>query len=146
MQICKNCNQVMPQTDEERREEKRIALKEAATKRMQIRKAGRIWREYNKAHPTPSSWVNYLGIGQVLVVVFSIITFFSTLMFLDGNMQEGRNWIAFLAYFAVAGLGAYFLWRSLWSRVDKFEIAVTRAFTLRHKAEAEILGFEMHRK
>ena len=127
-------------------EEKRIALKKAATKRRQIRKAGRIWREYNKAHPTPSSWVKHLSIGQVLVVVFSIIAFFSTLMFLDGNMQERRNWIAFLVYFAVAGLGIYFLWWSLWSRVDKFEIAVIRAFILRHKEEAEVLEFEMYRE
>ena|SRR3989344_3441323 len=142
MKICNCCDQVVPTTDEG----KSVAAEKTAAARAQIQAANDVWEVFSKEHPVRGFWQNNTGIGFVTSVCLGVVAFFLVLTRYPLNSGFQSLLYSFLAYLIVAGSFAYVFSERPSKRGYRFMMAVRNAFILRHKVQAEILGFEMYRE
>ena len=147
MKICRCCDQVIPQTDED----KAVAVAKTVAVRGRMKAVQTAWETFQNAYPVPESLERNFGLRSVLSVTiasltYSVVGMHAVYSASDSDTIGNLILLAIFLFILVGTMLFYILVKRPSNAINLHRIAVRNAFILRHKAEAEILGFEMYRE
>ncbi|MEK7515589.1 MAG: hypothetical protein AAB555_01475 [Patescibacteria group bacterium] len=126
-------------------------MAKTAVMREQMTTSQNIWDTFKKAHPVPESMNRNFGLrgvlsGTIALLTYSVVGMHAVYSASDSDTIGNLILLTIFLFILVGTMLFYILVKRPSNAINLHRIAVRNAFILRHKAEAEILGFEMYRE